>query len=345
DAILHEVASRLRNTLRSQDFVGRYGGEEFALVLVDVDIAEACTIAERLRMAIIAQPCFWLNEETQEVQTIHISGSIGVALYQLHGTTREELLESADQAMYRAKHTGRNRVCIADVTGVTAKDVLPSNIDMYKTSPDVAAVQALTAAASAHDQGTNEHAHRMVWFAEATARQLNRPDDEIRLLRLAALLHDIGKIGIPDTILHKPGPLTDEEWDIMRRHPQIGRKILEQAGGILQHLAHIVVAHHERWDGRGYPAGLSEEAIPMGARILSVVDSYDVMTSRRAYRKKTFSIEEARTELQRCAGTQYDPLVVEGFVAVLNAHLEEERQRLDETLAVEGTLLMEEAGR
>src|SRR5207248_5000794 len=117
------------------------------------------------------------------------------------------------------------------------------------------AVQALTAAASAHDRGTSAHAQRLIRLAEATARNLGRPEEEIRLIRLGALLHDIGKIGIPEAILHKPGPLSEEEWTIMRRHPEIGRQILEQIGGIFQCLAHIVAAHHERWDGRGYPSG------------------------------------------------------------------------------------------
>jgi putative nucleotidyltransferase with HDIG domain len=182
---------------------------------------------------------------------------------------------------------------------------------------ETVAVRVLTAAAAARDRGTDDHSQRIVQLAEATTRKLGGSEEEQHLIRLAALLHDIGKIGIPDAILHKPGPLTTEEWTIMRRHPEIGRQILEEAGGIFRPLAAIVAAHHERWDGQGYPAGLAGEEIPLAARILSVVDSYDAMISHRPYRNP-FSVKEARAELQRGAGGQYDPCVVEAFLAVLN---------------------------
>jgi len=152
----------------------------------------------------------------------------------------------------------------------------------------------------------------------------------MRLVRLAALLHDIGKVGIPHEILHKPGPLTDDEWSVMRRHPKIGRQILAQAGGKFELLSHIVVAHHEHWDGKGYPYGLSGETIPLGARILAVIDSFDAMTSNRPYRK-AMPVSDARNELQRCAGQQYDPRVVAAFLHMLDQ--QEQRQgQPDESL-------------
>ncbi len=317
DAILREVARRFRATLRESDIVGRYGGEEFAIVLAGTNIEEASQIAERLCAAVNTEPCIW-HEDEQAPLPIPMTTSIGVAVYQLHGTTRETLITSADQAMYRAKRTGRNRVCIADVTQNT--------IDESKAASDcrvceVEAVQALTAAASAHDSSTFDHAHRMVQLAEGIARHLGRSEEEIHLVQTAALLHDIGKIGIPDAILHKPGPLTNDEWAIMRSHPDIGRLILEQTGGTLCLLSNIVAAHHERWDGAGYPAQLSGEHIPLGARILSVVDSYDAMTSHRSYREP-LSSDEARAELQRCAGSQFDPQVVDAFLRVLDQQKE-----------------------
>ncbi len=313
DAILREVGRRFRTTLRTQDLVGRYGGEEFAILLAETDIEEASQIAERLRVAINAEPCLW-QEDGQAPLPIPVTTSIGVAVYSLHGTTRELLITSADQAMYRAKKTGRNRVCIADLGKDTMEQENPSPSD--RRICEVEAIQALTAAASAHDGGTHDHAQRMIQLAEETARYLGRSEEEVHLIRLAALLHDIGKIGIPDAILHKPGPLTSDEWAIMRSHPEIGRTILEQTGGILRLLSNIVVAHHERWDGTGYPAQLSGDTIPLGARILSVVDSYDAMISQRAYREPR-PIEEAKAELQRCAGSQFDPQVVSAFLAVL----------------------------
>ncbi len=325
DMILHNVASRLHNTLRLEDFIGRYGGEEFAIILSDTDISAVSAAAERLRTAVNAEPYYWETDTIGTFIPIEITASIGAAVYGLHGTTREVLIEHADQAMYLAKHSGRNCVRIADVDLDISKKSLLETVERtigeegitHNTIP-VQTVQALTAVASAHDRGTGEHAHRMLTLAAATARQLQRPEEEMHLLQLAALLHDIGKIGIPDAILHKPGPLTDEEWTVMRRHPEIGRQILVQVGGVFQHLAEIVVAHHERWDGKGYPSGLAGEAIPMGARILTVVDSYDAMTARRVYREP-MSIEQARAELLRCSGTQYDPRVVEAFLQVLDA--------------------------
>ncbi len=316
DAILHEVGSRLRTTLRLEDFAGRYGGEEFAVVLPDADVSGASQTAERLRIAVAAQPCSWEPEDGQSVMPIAVTASIGVAVYQLHGVTREALIEAADAAMYQAKRAGRNRVCIADVETADVQGVLAAATN--EETKERVAVQALTAAARAHDRGTSAHSQRLVRLAEATARLLGRPEEELHLIRLGALLHDIGKIGIPEAILHKPGPLTDEEWTVMRRHPDIGRQILEQIGGIFHFLAQVVVTHHERWDGQGYPNRLAKEAIPMSARILAVVDSYDAMTSRRPYREP-MSVAEARTELERCAGRQYDPLVVEAFLRVLDA--------------------------
>ena len=183
---------------------------------------------------------------------------------------------------------------------------------------DGIAVQTLSAAAHVHDRGTSIHARRMVHLAEATACVLGRPTEESHLIRLAALLHDIGKLGIPASILNKPGPLTEEEWAVMSRHPEIGRQVLVQTGGIFVLLSRIVVAHHERWDGGGYPYGLSQEAIPLGARILSVVDAYDAMISERPYRQ-AISEADARAELARCAGSQFDPQVVEAFLQALTA--------------------------
>lgn len=318
DAVLREVASRLRHVLRLEDCVGRYGGEEFAIVLTDSDIEDARQTAERLRCAISAEPCIWQADDEASPISIAITVSIGLATSTFHGMTREQLVERADHAMYRAKQSGRNRVCIADLKeGISSSASVPLPRETIAATAEMAAVQVLTAVASVHDRGIYEHAQRMVVLAEATARVLNQSEEAIRLVRLGALLHDIGKMGIPDAILHKPGSLTNEEWMVMRKHPIIGQYILFQAGGVLNALADIVVAHHERWDGTGYPMRLSGEAIPLGARILSVIDSYDAMISQRSY-KQPISVADARAELERCAGSQYDPRVVVAFLKVLD---------------------------
>ncbi len=177
------------------------------------------------------------------------------------------------------------------------------------------AALALAKAMDARDSYTGDHSERLVLWAEAVARELGCSEEEIEALRWAARLHDIGKIGVPDAILHKKGPLTEEEWAVMRRHPIIGAEIVGQIKKLAPAAA-IVRHHHERYDGQGYPDGLKGEAIPLGARILAVVDAYGAIVDRRPY-KDARPHEEAVAELRRGAGTQFDPRVVEAFLRVL----------------------------
>lgn len=317
DAALHEVAQRLRDGIRKGDYVGRYGGEEFAILLSDIEQSHAFELAERLRCSIATTPCLWQPDVTQPVVAIPLTASFGLATYPLDGLIAKELLNMADIAMYAAKHTGRNRVCLPDEMEQAPLQE-EKNLPLLPHYSEQSILQTITTMATFHDQETQDHANRMIRLAEATMRALGRSEDEIVLLRLAAQLHDIGKIGVPEAILHKPGPLTDDEWGIMRRHPQIGQQILAQAKGQFGLVSHIVVAHHERWDGQGYPYRLAQQEIPLGARILSVIDSYDAMTSTRPYRE-ALSTAEARAELQHNAGTQFDPQVIDAFLHVLEA--------------------------
>jgi diguanylate cyclase (GGDEF)-like protein len=328
DAVLCETGRRLSKTLRLEDFVGRYGGEEFAIILTDVALDEAKQIAERLQHVLADELFYWEAEDPSLSTCISITGSIGIAILREHGNTCETLIEAADGAMYHAKRTGRNRVCVSGEEKSFVQHVLEE--DPNEHTLDTYVLQALTAVASAHDGDTSAHSMRMVNMTKETACTLGCSQEEIHLVQLAALLHDIGKVGVPLEILHKPGPLTDDEWSVMRRHPKIGRQILAQAGGKFELLSHITVAHHERWDGKGYPYGLSGETIPLGARILAVADSFDAMTSDRPYRK-AMSISHARIELQRCSGNQYDPQVVVAFLQMLDA---QEQGQLDKSLVV-----------
>jgi diguanylate cyclase (GGDEF)-like protein len=315
DAILREVGQRLRASIRQQDFAGRYGGEEFAVILTETDIAQAVSVANKLCAVLADQPCLWTQNEL--IQSIPITGSFGVAVYHLHGSSREELITHADNGMYLAKQAGRNCVCVGDVEVVTTGELTASRSAQKAVAIPIHAIQALVAMAKAHDRSTGEHAGRLVKLAEATARKLELPEEEMYTVRLSALLHDIGKVGVPEAILHKPGKLNDEEWVEMRRHPEIGRQILEQVGGAFSHISSIVVAHHERWDGLGYPNALSGEDIPLAARIITVVDAYDAMTERRVYRDP-LPEEAARAELRRCSNQQFDTRVVEAFLSALD---------------------------
>jgi diguanylate cyclase (GGDEF)-like protein/putative nucleotidyltransferase with HDIG domain len=315
DAILREVGQRLRTNIRQQDFVGRYGGEEFAIVLTEVDIIQAVSVAEKLCFAIADQPCLWMQNDA--VEPISVTGSFGVAVYQLHGNNREELIAHADNGMYLAKQAGRNCVRVGDVEIVVTGELAATRESTVAVVVPVQVIQAFVAMAGAHDRSTGEHAYRLMRLVEATARKLEYPEEQMHIVRLGALLHDIGKIGVPDAILRKPGKLSDEEWVEMRKHPEIGRQIVDQVGGAFAHISNIIAAHHERWDGFGYPNGLSGEDIPLGARIITVVDAYDAMTERRVYRDP-LPDEAARVELLRCAGQQFDSRVVEAFLAVLD---------------------------
>jgi len=315
DGVLCEVGQRLASLLRVEDFAGRYGGEEFAIMLINATLEKARAVAERLRAELAAAPFLWENGEGSAAVRILLTCSIGVAVSREHGDRPETLIEAADGAMYRAKQSGRNRVCVVGEEMSLVREMLAATDD--RQTADSAALQTLVAVANAYDKETNIHAQRMVKLVDATARELGCAEEERHLLCLAAMLHDIGKVGIPQEILHKPGPLNDDEWKVMRRHPTIGRHILAQAGGKGALLSHIVVAHHERWDGNGYPYGLSQEMIPLGARILTVIDSYDAMISDRPYHK-ALQPPDARAELQRCAGSQFDPAVVSAFMRVLD---------------------------
>jgi diguanylate cyclase (GGDEF)-like protein len=325
DAALWTIGQRLHESIRKGDFVGRYGGEEFIILLSETNQQETFELAERVRCTIADSACLWQPEENQSVISIPLTASFGLAVYPHDGLTKKELLIMADSAMYTAKHTGRNRVCLPRRKS-TPLLTIDRNEQLLSQQPEDTMLQTLSTVAAFRDQATQAHADRMIIRAEATMRALGRPEEEVMLLRLAAQLHDIGKIGIPDAILHKPGSLTDEEWNIMHRHPQMGQQILAQAKGQFGLISHIVVAHHERWDGQGYPYGLKQDEIPLGARILSVIDSYDAMTSSRPYRN-ALSVAEAKQELLSCAGTQFDPHVVTTFLQVLQAQEQAQKEQ------------------
>ena len=188
-----------------------------------------------------------------------------------------------------------------------------------------ATLEALGSALDTRDVGTESHSRRVHGYALATAREYGIPEAEMSDLAHGVLLHDIGKIGIPDGILLKPGPLTPEEWKIMRTHPEIGKRLIEGIA-FLRGAVPIVYCHHEKWDGSGYPRGLKGDEIPLGARIFSVVDAFDAMTFDRPY-SKAIPFDAAQAEIKRCAGSHFDPGVVEAFLRVPDALLEEIRRK------------------
>ena len=192
--------------------------------------------------------------------------------------------------------------------------------DTYRST-----LEALGSALDTRDVGTESHSRRVHGYALATGREHGVTGDDMRDLGHGVLLHDIGKIGIPDAILLKPGPLTPEEWKVMRTHPEIGKRLIEKIP-FLRGAVPIVYCHHEKWDGSGYPRGLRGEDIPLGARIFAVVDAFDAMTFDRPY-SKAISFDAALAEIKRCAGGHFDPAVVESFLRTPPSLLEDIRRR------------------
>jgi len=188
-----------------------------------------------------------------------------------------------------------------------------------------ATLEALGSALDSRDVGTEAHSRRVHGYALATAREYGMPEADIPDLEHGVLLHDIGKIGIPDAILLKPGRLTSEEWQTMRRHPEIGKRLIEGIA-FLRGAVPIVYCHHEKWDGSGYPRGLKGDEIPLGARIFSAVDAFDAMTFDRPY-STAIPFDAAQAEIKRCAGSHFDPAVVEAFLRVPDTLLEEIRRK------------------
>jgi putative nucleotidyltransferase with HDIG domain len=209
----------------------------------------------------------------------------------------------------------------AEVAGILFED--RDAPERANDNAQLATVLGLAEALDVRDTGTARHSQTVGRYAEIMARALGLGREHVERVRLAGVLHDIGKIGVSDAILRKPGPLTDDEWEQMRKHPEIGARILGGSG--LDDIRRWILAHHERPDGCGYPEGLGDADIPLEARILAVADAYEAMTSDRVYRR-SIGAAAAREELLRHAGRQFDPRVVEAFLQVVAASERDEAQ-------------------
>jgi len=301
DEALREFSRLVTDTKRSIDGAARIGGEEFALVLPDTDEHGAYLLAERLRRRVRKAPAD---------SGMPISVSFGIATFPHHAEDSSNLLRRADQSLYLAKRLGRDRSVIysREVAANFHKTTDGEQLDQLP------AVLVLAETLDLRDTGTAQHSQTVGRYAEQIAAALGLPTDRVQRIRLAGLLHDIGKIGVPDPILQKAGPLTDAEWAEMRKHPELGSRIC--AGANLDDIADWVLAHHERPDGSGYPAGLGHDEIPLEARILSVADAFEAMTADRVYRR-AMPFEDAIAELRRHAGSQFDIDIVEAFIECL----------------------------
>jgi diguanylate cyclase (GGDEF)-like protein len=293
DNVLAQIASNLRQN--GEAF--RLGGDEFALLLPEYDESGGISTAE----AIVGR--------VGALQIDHVGSvtvSAGIATFPSQAPNRGELIRLADNALYWAKEHGKNRA------HVYRPDVVElAELRRLAHGPDRAArfraAESLAKAVDLRDTYTGSHSARVADLAARVATRLGLDQEQAELTRLAGSLHDLGKLAIPEEILRKPGPLTEPERLVLERHPQIGFRMLDSLG--IEPVAEWILHHHERWDGTGYPDRLPGPEIPLGARIIFVVDAYDAMTSDRVYRGR-LSAPDALAELERCAGTQFDPEVV-----------------------------------
>jgi diguanylate cyclase (GGDEF)-like protein/putative nucleotidyltransferase with HDIG domain len=298
DRVLSHIASRLRQG--GEAF--RLGGDEFAVLLAERDetaaLEAATSIVERLR-----DMRFDHGEQ--------ITVSAGVATFPVQGVGRDELIRFADSALYWAKEHGKNRVRTyrPEVVELAELKKLAGGADR---AGSFRAAASLARAVDARDVYEGSHSERVADLSARLAERIGLGQEHVELTRLAASLHDLGKLAVPEEILRKPGPLTDAERLVLERHPQIGYRMLESLG--VDPVADWVLHHHERWDGAGYPDGLHGEDIPHGARIIFVADAFDAMTNDRVYRRK-LSLAAALAELEDCSGTQFDPDAVAALVA------------------------------
>jgi diguanylate cyclase (GGDEF)-like protein len=303
DEALVRVGAILERHRRVGDSIARTGGEEFTILLPGATAHEAYLVSERLRAA--------AQHEFEDGPTA-LTFSFGVATYPEHGRSADAVIEAADQALYAAKALGRNRCVIfnREIAAIFAPEAGRSADEVQ-----LATLLSLAEALDLRDTGTADHSRNVGRYCALIARELGLPRDRTKRIEIAGILHDIGKIGLPDAILQKPGKLGKDELAEIRTHPEIGAQMLGSRG--LEDLCGWVRAHHERPDGKGYPLGLADAEIPLEAKILAVGDAYEAMTSNRVYRPG-IGDKAARGELLRCAGTQFDARVVAAFMSVLS---------------------------
>ncbi len=274
----------MRSFCRENDVLARTGGNEFSILLPNTTDERAHDLLLRM------------NNTLEQINRVPRTPDFGLSLSIGYGTKNDthqslpDVMKEATDYMYSRKLLNRKSSHSSILSAVVAT--------MYERS-----------------QETEAHALRLSEISKKIASKLSLTQKEFDELEVFALLHDIGKVGIDDRILNKPGKLTDEEWIVMRRHPEIGYRIA-MASPELEVVAEYILSHHERWDGKGYPRGLSGDAIPLLSRIISVADAFDAMTEDRVYRK-AMSEEDAVEEIKKNSGTQFDPVVVALFLETI----------------------------
>jgi diguanylate cyclase (GGDEF)-like protein len=313
DVVLRGVAQAIRTNLRQTDMIGRYGGEEFMLLLTETNVEDGAVLTEKLRNLVQG-----LRFEAEGNPELTVTISIGIAGGIGQRLRVDTLVRDADAAMYSAKSLGRNQTYIFAEPDDDARvprapisaDGRARAVEVGRAARDAAAA-ALTSVVAPLPHYRGQPSALIASIVTTMALRLNLPESEIDRLQIAALLHDVGKVAVPEEILEKPASLSPAEWQTVVQHPRIGQVILEQAT-ILKEAVPIILHHHERFSGHGYPYGLRGNDIPLGARIVAIADAYDAMIHDRPY-KRAITHEQAVGELRRHAGTQFDPDLVALF--------------------------------
>jgi diguanylate cyclase (GGDEF)-like protein len=306
DEVLRIIGGLLKSCVREDDIVARYGGEEFAIILPNTIENQAVKIAEDIRSKI--ENNYFEGEENQPKGKITVSA--GLSTYPDKAKNDIELIKSADDALYRAKFFNKNRVEIYySILDELKEDIEDKHIDL------VTSIKTLISVINAKDKYTYGHVERVVIYSRMLADKLKLNEDDKKKLIYGAYMHDIGKINILEEILNKKMPLNNDEWGALKQHPQNGVEIIKHVES-LRDISPLILYHHERYDGKGYPNNLTGDEIPYLARILTVADSFDAMTSNRPYSKRK-TYEEAIEELKKCSGTQFDPNITNAFIEVI----------------------------
>lgn len=306
DEILRCVARVLRTESRSSDILGRYGGDEFIIILPNTDTPTAINVAKRLRDSMDREG-FRLRGDQR---VIPVTLSFGLATYPVDSTNRHELLAIADANLYAAKQSeGSIR---------SSTDNQRTNREL-RTETTFEVLDAMVMAVDNKDRYTRRHSEDVTEYSLCLGEELGLPPETLNTIRIGCLLHDVGKIGVSDDILQKPGRLTAEEHENMKRHPRLGALIVGALPG-MEPIVDIVRSHHERWDGRGYPDALQGEAIPFLGRLVAISDAFSAMTTDRPYRKG-MGWTEALEEIRRNSGTQFDPRLATAFIAAISKHM------------------------
>lgn len=307
DFILIGIAKIIKDEVKDTGMVFRYGGEEFVVIMCDYTSQETLDKAEKIRKSIIR------SQEIQKYASYFpITISIGIASYPTHALDAEGLIKKADCAMCYSKQNGRNQ---CNIYNNNMNLFLKYNNENIKKELLIDSALALAEAVDAKDDYTGKHSKMVSKYSILLAEKLGLTENEKNRLRIGALLHDCGKIGIPDNIIHKSQKLSDTEFTIIKNHTLLGYNIIKHITND-EEIINCVRSHHERWDGKGYPDGLQGNAIHLFARIVCIADVYHAMTSDRPYRK-ALTQEEAIDELIRTKGTQFDPKLVDAFVKII----------------------------